>query len=423
MGKKVVVLGVDGAPYTLIQRFIGDGVMPNLAEIVKKGTLAQMDSSLPEVSSVAWTTFATGANPAAHGIYGFMDLAQGTYKMYFPNSQNIKQDAVWEIIGKSGKRSVVVNVPQTYPAKAMNGVLVAGFVAIDLKKATYPESTYNYLNSIGYRIDIDSQKARGSQDYLVEDLNNTLEKRKEAVLHLFDHEEWDLFIAVITETDRLHHFMWDALDDAGHKYHSFFREYYKKIDEFIGIVYERTLKLNPESTFMVLSDHGFTKIEKEVYLNCWLKENGYLKTTKEPASSTEDIADGTRAFVLDPSRIYINMKGRFPKGDVNPGVEYDKLRAELSENLLKTGVIKSVFRKEDIYSGPFLDMAPDLVLLPEDGYDLKGSIGRSTFMEKGILQGMHTYHDAVFFIDKPLEREEKMNISDVAGLILEGLGC
>lgn len=154
---KVIVIGIDGVPCSLLKRFIQQGLMPNLASLVKKGTLADMTASIPEVSSTSWTTFMTGVNPGRHGIYGFMELEKGTYEWRFPNSTDIKSQTLWELAARYNKKSIVLNVPSTYPAKALNGILTAGFVALDLKKATYPESAYGYLKSIGYRMDVDTK--------------------------------------------------------------------------------------------------------------------------------------------------------------------------------------------------------------------------------------------------------------------------
>ncbi|HEX8087996.1 MAG TPA: alkaline phosphatase family protein, partial [Blastocatellia bacterium] len=70
--KRAVRIGLDGTPYTLLRRFVEDGTMPRMAELIGSGTLLQMDTSLPDISSVAWTSFMTGANPGRHGIYGFL---------------------------------------------------------------------------------------------------------------------------------------------------------------------------------------------------------------------------------------------------------------------------------------------------------------------------------------------------------------
>src|SRR5688572_9275251 len=102
--RKVVLIGLDGTPYTLLQKYIADGTMPNLARIAATSSLKQMDVSIPEVSSTSWACFATGSNPAQHGIYGFLDLQPNSYKLYFPNSKNVKAAALWELLGSHGKR-------------------------------------------------------------------------------------------------------------------------------------------------------------------------------------------------------------------------------------------------------------------------------------------------------------------------------
>ena len=129
---KVIVLGIDGVPCSLLNRFINEGLMPNLADLVKKGTLTPMTASIPEVSSTSWSTFMTGVNPGRHGIYGFTELQKGTYKWRFPNFNDIKSDTLWDIAGKYKKKSIVLNVPSTYPARELNGILTAGFLAIYL---------------------------------------------------------------------------------------------------------------------------------------------------------------------------------------------------------------------------------------------------------------------------------------------------
>jgi predicted AlkP superfamily phosphohydrolase/phosphomutase len=171
--KKVVVLGIDGVPCSLLKRFIKKGIMPNLSQLVQEGTLAEMTASIPEVSSTSWTTFMTGVNPGRHGIYGFMELEKDSYKWRFPNFDDIKSETLWAIADKNNKKSIVLNVPSTYPARKLNGILTAGFVALDLKKATYPESAYEYLKSIGYRMDVDAGKARESSQALAEDIEKT----------------------------------------------------------------------------------------------------------------------------------------------------------------------------------------------------------------------------------------------------------
>lgn len=422
--RKVVLIGLDGTPYTLLRQYTADGTMPNLARIAEAGSLRQMDVSIPEVSSTSWTCFYTGSNPAQHGIYGFLDLQPNSYKIYFPNSRNVKAPAVWDILGNHAKRSVVINVPETYPAKPLNGVLISGFVATDIKKATYPPELLPTLSELQYRLDPDATKARESKEVFLDDIFDVFEKRRRAILHLFEREQWSLFIGTVTETDRLHHFMWDAAADAQHKYHDAFREFYRRVDKLLGEVYDR---LPAETTFMMCSDHGFTKIEQQVYLNYWLKSHGYLSFTSDQPRSVEEIAPGSRAFALDPTRVYINLKGKYPQGVVEPGAEYEQLRREIADGLLALEhngrkVLQRVFMKEEVFHGPLMEQAPDLIVLSNYGFDIKGAVNKQALMDTEIFTGMHTQDDAHFFISRKGLSERKPHICDITPTILKELG-
>ena len=159
----------------------------------------------------------------------------------------------------------------------MNGVLTAGFVCPDFKKGTYPDSAYSYLSSIGYLPDIDATKAVDKPDQFFDDAFMALEKRAQAFEHYLEDGEWRLFIGVITETDRIHHFFFDAARDPAHGYHDRFVSFYKKMDESIGRLFERFMSITGgKGFFMTMSDHGFTPIRKEVYVNNYLRENGFL---------------------------------------------------------------------------------------------------------------------------------------------------
>jgi predicted AlkP superfamily phosphohydrolase/phosphomutase len=402
--------------------------MPHLARITKEGYFRRMYSTIPEVSSTAWATFMTGVNPGKHGIFGFMDFEKNSYRIYFPNSESIRSHTLWDILGQHGMKSIVLNLPATYPAKKLNGILTAGFIALDLKKATYPDSAYEYLKKIDYRMDVDTEKASESLKALLENIRITLEKRIEAILHFLD-DDWDLFIGTITESDRLHHFLWSASHEDN-ELHQDFLDFYSRIDTFIGEVYRRIKqKYGDACDFLIVSDHGFSDINQEVYVNSFLRENNYLQFNTFPPKSLEDIHPDSAAFVLDPSRIYINTQSRFPRGSVDH-VRYQELRQELKERFLSlrdngAPIIKDVFFKEEIYSGPCSNDAPDIVLVANHGYDLKGAINRTTVFGKGIFTGSHTRDDASCLllssdISHPLP--ETVDIVDVAPTILTLLG-
>jgi len=269
---KTVIIGLDGVPCSLLKNLIDHGKLLNMAQIFSKGYFGPTTVCLPEISSVSWTSFMTGTNSGTHGIYGFMDFKPGTYDLYFPNFRDLKIPTLFDELGEKGKRSVVINLPSTYPAKEIPGVLISGFVAIDLKKAVYPLSLLPKLEEFNYRIDIDTSRARSDHEFLMKDLDETLKMREKTAHYLWENEEWDFFMIVITGTDRLQHFLFDAYVDETHPYHEAFVDYYQKIDALIGRIYEKYTQLEAEKTFFMLSDHGFTQIKTEVYINRWLFE-------------------------------------------------------------------------------------------------------------------------------------------------------
>jgi predicted AlkP superfamily phosphohydrolase/phosphomutase len=409
-----------------------------LKKILGEGfILRSMTASIPDVSSVSWTSFATGVNPGEHGIYGFMDLEPNSYSLYFPNSGDRQAPAFWEILGKTGSnkstlskkysgrmdrsyRSTILNLPQTYPASPLNGTLVSGFVAIDLKKAVYPGAVYPYLDSIHYSIDVDAEKIREGKPVFFKELSDCFETRKKAISHFFGLDDWDLFFACITETDRLHHFFFDAAMDKTHPDHGSFVDFYARLDGWIKDLYERFVgQYGNEGWVMLLSDHGFAPIHREVYINAFLEKSGFLALRQE-GEFYEKIGAETKAFCLDPCRLYLHDASSYPRGRVSQR-EKETVLEDLKKALggLKGEdghpVIHKMFRKEEIYRGPYLDRAPDLVCLPEDGYDLKGSLQKREVFGNTIFRGMHTWHDAFCILPESIPVSGKPMIEEMAG--------
>lgn len=414
---------MDGTPRSLLDYLIKKGVMPNTARLVERGTFLETISSIPEISSVAWTTIFTGTNPAEHGIFGFVDLQPHSYKIRFPSFFDVRVPALWERLSEKNRRSIIVNIPATYPAKPLLGKLVSGFVAIDLQKACWPKEWAEELERAGYLIDVDVSNYLNDREGLVRALEKSIEVRGRVILDLFVKEEFDLFWAVITETDRLHHFLFDAAFDEGHPLHKAFVEVYGKIDELLG---ELLRRLDSRTRLFVFSDHGFTKVEREVNINFWLQENGYLKFENSPPASLEDISSESIAFALDPARIFLNLKGRFPKGCVEPSEKervVDKLACELEKLESEDGkrIISRIFRSEEIYSGPLIDKAPDLVLVSNKGFDLKGRISAKNLFAKTHFAGMHTRDDAFLIASERRAFEHPLEIAKIYSILTQAL--
>ncbi len=412
------MVGLDGMPFQLIRDLSADNTMPNTGRLIEEGVFRQMASSIPEISSVAWSSIITGANPGEHGIFGFTDLATNTYRLTFPNFNSLKMPPFWE--RENSGRSVILNVPSTFPARPLNGVQVSGFVALDLERSTYPPALVPWLESLDYRVDVDSQAGHQSLDLFLRNLDRTLQARIAAYRHLWHGEDWDTFVLVFTGTDRLAHFLWDAYEDKSHKYHSTFLDYLHQIDEVIG---EITHKMNTTDSLIMLSDHGFELLECDVHINFFLSQQEFLKFKKNPPQSLADIDYGTKAFALDPARIYINLEGKYPRGSVKPEdkeLVIDELEKSF-ESLKVNGrkVIEQIYRKEETYEGPYLDQAPDLVLLPGKGFNFKASLKAGSLFEKGILSGKHTQKDAFLLVSDSSEDIvlNRPSVADVVGIM------
>lgn len=417
---KACVIGLDGVPYSMLTELARKGIVTTIARLMDSGHLHKMKASLPEISAVSWTDFMTGANPGVHGIFGFTDFKPDSYGIRFPNFLDLKTETFWDILGKKDKKCIVLNQPSTYPARKINGVLVSGFVAIDLAKAVYPRAQMAALEQMGYQIDIDTLKTRDNPGFLWQELAKTMAGHQKA-LNYFWEEDWDYFEFVITGTDRLHHFLWNAYEDGGHPFHENFFDYYRGVDHVVGKIAASFRKMTGgEEGLYILSDHGFTGIEQEVYLNAWLEQEGYLKFSGPDPAGLESIAPETAAFALDPNRIYLNLKKKFPRGIVDPS-EKKALKEEISGKLLKLEyqgkkVVRRVFYTEDIYAGPLLAKAPDLIVLGEPGFDMKGSTKKKEIFGRTSLQGMHTWDDAFFLAGGRLG--EDLEIADLAQIIL-----
>ena len=425
--KRVFVLGIDGTPHTLITRLMQSGHLPNLAELVSEGSLVRYNSTLPWVSSVAWSTYMTGVNAGKHGIYGFVERRPDTYQTYIPTSRHMQGETLWEYLSGLGKRVVVMNVPVTYPPRKVNGVLVSGFLAPSLEKATYPPEVAQQLKNLDYRIDADPWLAHEDKIKLLDELDLTLARRAGAMFHLMEREEWDFFQCHIMETDRLHHFVWGEMEAEHPTLAPRFYAFYDQLDKIIG---ELRSRLDDSTELILLSDHGFCGLQQEIYVNHWLAEQGWLTFEVDEPKSLQDISGKSIAYSLDPGRIYINLRGREGRGSVSPGSEYESLCGEIARAALELTdpnsgqrVFQAAHRRKDLYHGACFDAAPDLVLQPVDGFDPKGAVHKPTLTHKGsVLVGMHTFDDAFLYVRGREIRQGTWSILDAAPTILELLG-
>lgn len=396
--KRTVLIGIDGAQYTMLYKISNDGIMPNFNSLKDEGVFKQMMASIPDNSAVSWSSIMTGVNPGEHGVFGFTDLIPKTYTLGFLNFMNMKHKPFW--MQKPNKKYVILNLPFTYPVQEMNGYIISGFVSPDINRSVYPTSIFPYINKLKYQIDVDSKKAYKSKDIFLDELFSVHEKRVIAYRYFWDEVDWDTFMIVFTGSDRLGHFMWDDYENTDNPNHKRFLDYFREIDKEIGWISEH---LGNKDNLIMMSDHGMEIIKTEVHLNTYLEQNGFLKLSDGDRKNYNNITNESTAFALEPSRIYLNYKDRYPNGCVNYE-ERENIIEELTDifRQLKYNdelVITDVIKKEEIYEGDQMDVAPDLLLVPNNGYSLRGTVGRKdVFGGDSILTGMHKGSDAFLFV-------------------------
>jgi predicted AlkP superfamily phosphohydrolase/phosphomutase len=423
---KVVLLGFDGVPYSEVRALMDAGELPHMRRLAAEGSLLQMDSVVPTVSSVAWSSFMTGSNPGRHGIYGFIDRKPGSYQVYLPNAEHMTAPTLWEYLSNADRRVFVMGIPVTFPPKKVNGVLISGFLATDLAHATYPERVADELASMGYVLDVDAWKAREDRGAFMSDLEAVFRKRWEVAREYSQRETWDFFAVHFMDMDRLQHFYWSDWEDGVEPFASRFMRFYLGMDEIVG---EFSRMVDKHTSLVVMSDHGFCRLRREINLGLWLWRNGWLGFGGASPDTIANLEGArTKAFGLIPGRLYLNVRGREPAGIVDPA-SADTIENELIEALgqlvfPETGehVIERVYRREELYRGQQLGRAPDLVAVPVRGFDLKDGYGKPSVWTSSALNGMHTYDDAFLLTSFPVTQDRRPWVADVMPTIVEKLG-
>ena len=412
---KKVLLGLDGVPYSLIKDLMSEGIIPNIAELVNDGGLYRTFPTIPEVSSVAWSSIITGSNPGEHSVFGFTDVIPGTYSLKYHNVRWLKVKPFWAI---NNYRYVIVNVPATFPAQPINGVMVTGFISPDLRRAVYPPKLFKILQGIDYRIDVDLDLARKSSRLLIDQLFKTLSIRTALYRYLWDNEKWDVFMFVITGTDRLGHFLWSDHYDKDSPYHDAITQYYRAIDHIIG---EINSKLSDQDMLTILSDHGMTNKIGNIYINPILEEKELLKF-KYGNKKLTNIDPSSKAFALDDGRIYIHYRSKYPEGSVPLDKREDiigKVLEALDDVIVNGGKpFMKIFKREELYQGPYINNAPDLIISPTEGYNLLAGFDKNNIFDEDYLKGTHNY-DSFLILNKPdlIDLEHHIQIQDIISIL------
>jgi len=419
-GPRVAFFGIDGVPYSMLAEHFDE--FENLAAIAESGAGGAIDSIVPPESSACWPALTTGVNPGQTGVYGFQDREIGSYETYVPMGRDVQATRLWDRVHDAERRATVMNVPVTFPPQRDVQRMVSGFLSPGIDKAAYPDELREVLEESGYRIDVNAKL--GHQDdkaEFIEDAHETIDRRQEAFKHYVEQDDWDLFFGVFMTTDRVNHFLFKDYEHDG-EYKEEFLDFYRKVDQYLGELREM---LPDDVTMVVASDHGFTTLHHEVNCNAWLQREGWLSFETDDHDELGDISEDTRAYSLIPGRFYINVEDREPKGGV-PEDEYEAVRDELQAELEAlegpdgTPVADRVVTREEAYRGDHSDIAPDLTVVPNHGFDLKsGFKGKDEVFSTGPRNGMHSFDNACLFVDDDDARIEDADLYDIAPTILE----
>jgi len=442
---RILVVGLDGATFDVINPLIAKGKLANLHKLIRDGASGPLKSTIPPVSALAWPSFYTGKNPGKHGIYGFTRLKPGTYNIEPVNAAHRHSDAIWSLLSRGGKKGVVINVPITYPADAINGYFISGMDAPALNDySIYPSALkHEIIQEVGrYTIECDLWRSLTYKagKKVLRELRKTEYLRTQTAEYLMKKIDWDYLIIVFVASDRVQHFFWHCTDpfhprynEKGAKaYRNAIGEAFAYLDSYLGYLLSL---VNDSDTVLVLSDHGmipFDRILPLIDMNEVLSILGYLKYNKirrgasvnlllrgwrigksilplrfrqyikkklpdfRSSSHFSEVIDWNNSKAFAPffdevtaGGVCINLKGREPSGIVEAGKSYEDIRNELISKLEDirhplTGkrIILKVYRREEIYSGDHLRDAPDLVIKWDEEDIFTGQD-----MEEGLWSG------------------------------------
>jgi predicted AlkP superfamily phosphohydrolase/phosphomutase len=412
--QKVVIIGLDGGTLDLMEEWMDRGYLPNFDKIRKEGVYGNLISTIPCYSAPAWVSIVTGCNPGKHGIYDFFRTDIISKKLV--NSRYRKVPAIWNILTDNKKKSIVVNVPGTYPPEPIKGIMITGLLTPSPESDfTYPKNIKKELveGKIGkYELEqvaIDdvpkSLSARYAPEQLVSQINKMTVSHATVTINLMKKYDWDFAMVVFRGTDDAQHLLWDKKE--------LILSCYKKADEYLG----KMMQLFPDALFIVVSDHGFQEAKKYLYVNNFLYNAGFLKTYSPPTYSIDNLMMtifnkiskllfyifpvrkffrspiGRRLIMssgasknIDISRtqalyhsicsrgIRINLKNKYEYGIVDKK-DYKKLRKKLVKLFKEikdpdTGknVVKDVYYWEKIYGKDAKNDPLDIILELEDGY-------------------------------------------------------
>ncbi len=376
---RVAVIGLDCAEPTLVfDRYAHK--LPNLTRLRDSGAWGNLRSCDPPITVPAWMVMMSSKDPGTLGYYGFRNRADRSYdKMTTATSLAVKEPLLWDHLAKAGKQVILLGVPQTYPPRPVNGVMVTDFLTPSIESQyTYPPELKNEIAGLPdvhpYEFDV-SDFRTPEKGRIRDSIHRMTDKRFALAKHLLTTRPWDYFMMVEMGTDRIHHAFWQYMDPTHHRYEpgnpfeSVIEDYYVHVDRHIG---ELLKVLPPDTRILVVSDHGGQCMHGGIALNEWLYRKGYLVLEQPPTTATRLEAlkvDWSRTIAWGAGgyygRLFLNVKGREAQGVIEPA-DYEATRDRLIAELEALGdpdgkpIGTRVLKPESLYHNIRGAAPPDL---------------------------------------------------------------
>jgi predicted AlkP superfamily phosphohydrolase/phosphomutase len=474
---KTVIIGLDGATFDIITPLSRAGRLPVLARLTSEGASAPLRSTILPNSFPGWSSCTTGTSEGMHGVFSPFIKNRSDYTVRAMSGLDIMTRSVWDILGEREGRSLVINVPTTYPPTPLTGVMVTGMLTPGLdSQFTYPASLRAEILS---RIpDYIIEPARNPDKHArAAEFSRATEAHERVTHYLMDGGEWDFLMVVFSVLDRAQHDYWADMDPA-HPRHDprtprEFREFifktYEQLDAAIGRLIE---KLPSGVRVLVVSDHGFCSELFEVRVNEVLAGAGllYFKSPAtrrsrarvrglrekiarriKPATLNGNVLDRkvahgsafldeidwekTRAFFAQDKGIWINLAGREACGIVAES-EFDSVIEEARKAMLNLSspidgapVFERVIRREDAFSGRWRARLPDLVMVTARDqivYNERPGYGQS-IVPADSTTGTHSRDGVLIVWGRGIKPgaafRRQPDLRDVGPTALASLGC
>jgi len=437
---KVMLIGLDCAePSLVLERWRDD--LPTLRGLSERGLSGRLTSIVPPITVPAWSCMMASRTPGDLGIYGFRNRADRSYdNVFVANGSHVDAPRLWDYATRSGKPSIVVGVPGTYPPRPLNGALVSCFLTpANATTYTYPPLLRREVERVapGYAFDCTSFRTDRRDDLLREAYEMT-DSRFRLAEHLLETKPWELFALVEIGLDRMQHAFWEELESGEGPYANAIFDYHVHLDGLVARLLEHA---DDDTAVCVVSDHGARRMAGGVRVNEWLRREGYLRLAGEPAercSLAEAGVDWERTLAWGDggyyARIFLNVRGREPQGAVAPE-DYERVRGELADRLAALPgpdgqpLGTRVYRPEEVYDEAN-GVAPDLIVYFGDlAWRSLGTVGGdegvySLENDTGPDGANHAQEGLMLLAGPGIEpgRLEGAHLLDVAPTVLELLG-